>query len=560
MSASMIAFVVTLALGGTQAFFSDEEVSEGNTFSAGAIDLQVDNTSYGFDWNREGEDDPTGEWGPNPNNSWAQNDLTNQLFFSFVDLKPGDYGEDTISLHVDNNDAYACMAFDLTATPENGQNEPEAEVDNTAGADEGELQDHLSFLFWNDDGDNVFEIGEEVLEDLSGLPGSVFGGDWLAIAEGGETPLEGDTTHYIGKGWCFGEMTRTPVPNDANTPPDPDTNRIGFTCSGAGDHNEAQTDGITVDVGFYAVQSRNNDDFSCSALPPLDGSGTSTPTTTPEVFVGAVLGDYSTSTLTCDVLVDENGTTTTIAGGLAEATSGETVCVADGTYNETVHVTTANITLASLTGPTNTATINGGVILDAADVTVTGFVVIPGNTEGTNAGFYLKEPADNATISYNHIDASGSPAGTRGIANVTGTALPGVVIDNNWIEGPAIGDTSGIYINPHTGMWTISNNDIDDFAAAIGQWNGADILNNEFEHSTPGSEAIGVDSAWDANGGVANFNNFLDDTRLNTYTTIVGTIDAEDNFWGPNGGAAQVDETNGDVDFDPEEVSAFPHN
>src|SRR3989344_1156896 len=162
---AMIVFVGAVVVGATGAFFSDPETSTGNTFAAGALDLTIDNTSYGFDWNDPTENNPTGEWGPNPNNSWNLSDLTNQLFFSFDDLKPGDYGEDTISLHVQNN-AWACMALDLTGTPENGVNEPEADFpDLTVRSEEGELQNYLSFLFWNDDGDNVLETGETVIPE-----------------------------------------------------------------------------------------------------------------------------------------------------------------------------------------------------------------------------------------------------------------------------------------------------------------------------------------------------------------------------------------------------------
>ena len=117
--------------------------------------------------------------------------------------------------------------------------------------------------------------------------------------------------------------------------------------------------------------------------------------------------------------------------------------------------------------------------------------------------------------------------------------------------------TTGIYTNPHTGLWTISFNDIDDNLAGIGQWNGADVLNNEFEHSGVAQEAIGVDNAWDANGGVANFNNFLDDTQINQYGVIAGTIDAENNFFSATAATA----ANGaNIDADPEEGAAFPHN
>ncbi len=279
MSLGMIVFVGALAAGATGAFFSDTETSTGNTFAAGALDLTIDNSSYGFDWNGiGGTTTPTGVWGPNPSNSWQLGDLNNCgdgndpcLFFSFGDLKPGDYGEDTISLHVQNA-AYACMAFDLTGTPENLVNEPEASFpDTTVGADQGELQNYLSFLFWYDDGDNVFESGETVIPALSGLPGSAFTGQWLAIADSGSgTPLVPGVTNYIGKGWCFGAMAQTPATPAAN-PNGPTPGNTGFTCSGAGNHNVAQTDGIVVDVAFHAVQSRNNGQFLCSGLPPVGG-------------------------------------------------------------------------------------------------------------------------------------------------------------------------------------------------------------------------------------------------------------------------------------------------
>ncbi len=279
LSLGMIVFVGGVVAGATGAFFSDTETSTGNTFAAGELDLTIDNSSYGFDWNDPTVATSTGVWGPNVANSWTLRDLDNCgpnsdqscLFFNFDDLKPGDYGEDTISLHVQNN-AWACMALDLTATPDNGINDPEDDAGDVTDGDGGELQNYLSFIFWNDDGDNVLEVDEDVIEELSGLPGSIFGGNWLAIAEGGEsedTPLQAGATTYIGKGWCFGEMEATPVAQgDYGAPTKENT---GFTCDGSGDHNIAQTDGIVVDVHFYSEQSRNNADFSCAKLNEIGG-------------------------------------------------------------------------------------------------------------------------------------------------------------------------------------------------------------------------------------------------------------------------------------------------
>jgi len=77
-SLSIISIVTTIVIGGTIAYFNDTETSTGNTFTAGAIDLKVDNTSY---YNGELNNDLT----------WTSKDLEQgDLFFDFHDLKPGD--------------------------------------------------------------------------------------------------------------------------------------------------------------------------------------------------------------------------------------------------------------------------------------------------------------------------------------------------------------------------------------------------------------------------------------------------------------------------------------
>ena len=258
----MIAVVGVVVAGATGAFFSDTETSTGNTFTAGAIDLQIDNESYVT--NNEGE------LVSNEDTSWALDDLTNQLFFDFEDLKPGDVGEDTISIHVTNNDAWACMAVDITATPENTLLEPEVD-DNDVGPaqeDNGELQNYLEFAFWHDDGDNVYEDGEEIFWE--GEAGEMFNGDWQTIADSnGDDPLPGGETVYVAKAWCFGTLTPDAEPQEEDLSP---LDGTGFTCDGTGDgdQNDAQTDGVVMDVSFYAVQERNNPEFSCSSLDPLN--------------------------------------------------------------------------------------------------------------------------------------------------------------------------------------------------------------------------------------------------------------------------------------------------
>jgi|GEM_PF-605952 len=553
-SLGMIVFVAALIVGGTGAFFSDEETSTGNTFTAGAIDLQIDNSSYGFDWNDPTIYTPTGVWGPNAANSWQLTDLTNQLFFNFVDLKPGDYGEDTISLHVNDNDSYACMAFDLTGTPENGQNEPEADVDATAGADEGELQNYLSFLFWHDDGDNVLEVGEDVIEELSGLPGTIFTGGWLPIAEGGDTPLAAETTNYVGKGWCFGTITAAPAAPAVNAG-GPTVGNTGFTCTGAaGDHNDAQTDGLTVDVGFYAVQSRNNAQFSCASLPPFAGNGTSTPV----VEVGADIAAYvAPSGPACDVTASS-----TITAAIGFATAGDTVCVPAGTYNEDVLVN-KDITLAGAgSGSTNivgqTADEAGAVVITADGATVQGFNIT--EAAGGVAALRISGAHSGILVNSNTLNA-----GSGGNALLMDGGQSNHTVSNNVINGVAgqpIAYVNGLAsVNiASTNVDFTQNSFTGSGTMALGQEAGASSVTlNKFSATTGFTDV----EDWGA-GNNFNQNNFNDALNAdvlhseNGFTGDTGTTNAENNWWGdanPADGDAGAD-----VDFTPFAAVAFPQN
>jgi len=263
----------SVALGGTGAFFSDTEVSAGNTFAAGAIDLKIDNTSY---YNGVFNDET----------SWELVDLTIEKFFNFLDLKPGDFGEDTISIHVDTNDSYICAEVNLTSNNDNGWTEPEALVDQTDGAGQGELAQNVNFIWWADDGDNVLEVGEDVISQ--GPIGNLTLNQPITVPladsenniwNGTSGPVSGNETVYIGKAWCFGSLSVSPVVQDdfgqVGVPGDPSSNGPdirgeGFTCDGASLANETQTDSLTADVTFSATQARHNPDFLCiPEAPPV---------------------------------------------------------------------------------------------------------------------------------------------------------------------------------------------------------------------------------------------------------------------------------------------------
>jgi len=220
LSLSMIAIIAAVAAGATGAFFSDTETSTGNTFTAGAIDLKIDSEATYNDQ-------------PVPAATWELKDLipTSDKFFNFNDIKPGDSGENTISLHILNNDAWVCAeVFGLTSL-DNGETEPESLVDNSDPDTEGELDNEMLWTIWKDDGDNIMNGDEVAL--LSGQP--VNGVLALYDSTTG-TPLSGGSTGYLGVSWS--------LPGESG--------------------NETQTDSLTGNISFSVVQSRNNADFVCS--------------------------------------------------------------------------------------------------------------------------------------------------------------------------------------------------------------------------------------------------------------------------------------------------------
>jgi len=201
---------------GTSAFFSDEEAFTNNSLMAGTLDLKLDYKSTYLggpgrleDVQAMGYPDAAdlgdGRYllaqAPTPEEEAAWEDLVQGEEFDFCspeadeflvngdgipvftleDVKPGDSGEVTISIHICDNPGYLRMVGDLTESLERGQNEPEldAEGEDTDGV--GELADAIEVCVWYDeDCDNVYEptgTGEQnelevaLVSDVSGSMG-----------------------------------------------------------------------------------------------------------------------------------------------------------------------------------------------------------------------------------------------------------------------------------------------------------------------------------------------------------------------------------------------------
>jgi predicted ribosomally synthesized peptide with SipW-like signal peptide len=255
-SGFIVLAVAAIAGYGTYSYFSDTETSTGNTFTAGAIDLKIANQ---HSYSGPAQNDHT--------SNWSLGDLSNQVYFSFSDLKPGDWGENTVTLQVDNNDSWVC-ANAYGVEDENGLVDPEVALSDTT--DTGELGQYLNFVWWVDDGDNKLESGENILFGgpvtfgymMNAAKNDAYVGDdnlYLTLTDSthniygnvGDT-FPGATPKYLGIGWCLGTLN-------------PDySGDAGFSCSGNGDQNMAQTDKIKDAIlSFSAVQSRNNTSFSC---------------------------------------------------------------------------------------------------------------------------------------------------------------------------------------------------------------------------------------------------------------------------------------------------------
>ncbi len=351
-SVGMIVFIGALVVGGTGAFFSDTETSTANVFTAGAIDLTVDSEAHyngsiclpnlqtteittDYTW-QGGEEYPVGL----PcTGTWEATDLGAQTFFNFADVKPGDEGENTISLHVTSNPAWACVDVSITKNDDVSSNEPElavvGEVPEAASLFDGELAQNLKFAAWLDqgaipgwqntatttpdagEGDNIW--GGDTAEPLlfsneSGPASDVLGGVSYALADSGTGfgPMAPDATNYIGLAWCAGTQ-------------DVDTVLDIISCDGSTLGNIVQTDSMEATIAFRVEQARNNEDFLCSPreveVLPATVTVDKVVTFTSDTIVGVDVTDF---TLTLDgpvagtgdaiVVVDQVATPGLVAG------------------------------------------------------------------------------------------------------------------------------------------------------------------------------------------------------------------------------------------------------
>ena len=304
LSSVVVVAAAAVVVGATTAFFSDTETSSGNVFTAGSIDLKVDSDCHY--WNITSYNEITGEpvytevdcgtWdseNPEPSGSpvpvavgqWSETDLgVIHRFFSFNDIKPGDKGEDTISLHVYDNDAWGRVLMGNMDSDDNDCTEPEGDEENAPGCDsDGELLGAMlpGFKMWLDQGSIPgFQCVDSTGVPVLSCPDFNEGDNVWQQEEGDKWNLSSELEladvleNAYGDGECDEEDN-----NDVPLYSADGHNNYG-TCHGLADDgrmvcsttyylglewelpwstgNEVQTDSLSGDLSFEVVQHRNN--------------------------------------------------------------------------------------------------------------------------------------------------------------------------------------------------------------------------------------------------------------------------------------------------------------
>ena len=177
---------------------------------------------------------------------WNQRNLgPSDQFWNFPDVKPGDYGTDVVSLHVDSNDAFACVYGANIVDTDVTLTDPESTLADTLSV--GELSPFIKVFAWDDANNNgLYEGGETTLIPVN-TPLSNMATQMIALTLSGSGPAK-----YLGLAWCAGTQSIGAGPT--------------INCDGSSVSDIAQTDSTTLDFTAYAVQQRNNPNFSCASL------------------------------------------------------------------------------------------------------------------------------------------------------------------------------------------------------------------------------------------------------------------------------------------------------
>ena len=163
---------------------------------------------------------------------WETTDLTNEKFFQFADVKPQDHGTNLISMLVESNQSYVCLRV---------EKDEDASLLGNGGGDMGE---YLTVLGWYADEDGEIDslaFGPTKANDFTGMT--------FADSTTPDGPVLPGETQYLLLEWCYGDF---------------EADNGGYVCNGnVPTINSTQSAQLVADLQFFAIQSRNNSDFTC---------------------------------------------------------------------------------------------------------------------------------------------------------------------------------------------------------------------------------------------------------------------------------------------------------
>jgi hypothetical protein len=241
---SLLLVFAILAFSGYEAYacFVQGREPFWNMFGSKKMELTVDFSGY---YNKPVDGHPNAGF-------WKPANLTCHDFFSFKDIKPGDFGEGTISLHLKYQDSWECLIIRPTENDDRSSNEPELLVDvkdNPKDHWDGELAQNMNLRIWADTcavspakpGDNIYQENCDRLISSGPFPLTTFKFPLADSANknvftGKIESIKHDKNYFIGADW---ELP-----------------------SGVG--NIVQTDTYKADITFFAEQADGNGGFLCA--------------------------------------------------------------------------------------------------------------------------------------------------------------------------------------------------------------------------------------------------------------------------------------------------------
>ena len=240
---------------GTSAYFNDTETFENNSVTAGQLNLVVDYyTSV-----------DQGQFGASTDSGEVDGNGSTEYSYTISDAKPGDSGKLAFCPKVVDNPGYVWVGSTGLTDYENGQTEPEEEVDTTRGdpgEGNGELSQNIvitslqyasSVSLSDTDDDGNDEVDCSTLRELnySSSDGTYTLADLAADLSDGGFQLDGEAVED-------GSTDAYPGSSDADDQQGPCL-CIHWEIPTSVE-NEIQTDAVEFGFEFQAEQERHNED------------------------------------------------------------------------------------------------------------------------------------------------------------------------------------------------------------------------------------------------------------------------------------------------------------